>query len=578
MFLRGADAGHKVRRMAMASLLTWPTACGGDDIDASIAGAGTSSGTGSGAQPADSGGATTDGGSGGSAGVTQASSEGSSGGPPPRPPTLAWPDHEPLDCGERGHVVLDSGPGANRINLVVLGDGYTAAELGTTYVEHVDRWLAEMFGAELGLPYDIYTAYFNICRIDVVSNESGVDIPDEDVFVDTAMDGEGSDVTRLGVVNVALFNAQLEDAMSTANFEFDYAAVTLNTDRWFNSGGFPMVYAGGTSPIDVAAHEAGHTFHNLADEYGGDPEPYDGLEPSAVNVTTDPRGGKWSRWHDYVQDELGEIAAFEGGAYHDVGVWRPTNNSKMNQVPALHHAIAIEKIIVDLYSLVGPIDDFEPKTKGLPEAFGVRVIDDAVVRIDWEVDGEVVLADHGSEIWADELGLSPGTHTVSVRVYDDTAWVRDPRRPGMEQEVVWSVEGPAASTPSGVSERAPGRVEPRARPRPGVPKGAVLAHQASPRRRRIVRDNGLLVGAKDAALAGDFARAQALLEAHADDFGSASVTARAAVSQLIECVGSPSTRAAEDAARLLASNPTVRFRKHLRRGCLAGSTLGRSGG
>ncbi len=75
----------------------------------------------------------------------------------------------------------------------------------------------------------------------------------------------------------------------------------------------------------VAAHELGHSFAGLADEYGG-PGRYSGPEPSQVNITTvaDPAQVKW---REFVGRE--GVSTVEGGGYYDSGLWRPTHGSCM---------------------------------------------------------------------------------------------------------------------------------------------------------------------------------------------------------------------------------------------------------
>lgn len=523
-------------------------------------------------------GGTNDGGT--SGGGTDGSDTGTSGGGHDQPPTdsdFEWEDVETLDCGARGHAVLDSGIGENRVNFVILGDGYTADELDDVYVSHVNRMLAEMYGEELGLPHYLYPSFFNICRIDVVSNESGVDIPDEGVEVDTAMDGWGSDDTRLGLIDLDKFQAELDDAMSTANIEPDWAAVTLNTDRWFNSGGYPMIWSGGTSPVDVALHEGGHTFHGLADEYGGDPGPYTGGEPAEPNVTADSAGTKWSEWLGYDQDQIGEIGTYEGGRYYDTGIWRPSGNSKMNLVPARHNAPSVQKVILDIYTLVRPIDDFAPKTSGdLPPALGLRIVDEDMLEVDWEVDGELVLEGAGPRIWTDELELSPGSHEVAARVYDPTPWVRSDHS-SLEQRVVWQVETPEGSrtTRARGARRAGPRVRSSDQPRTNesVPpsrvgrSGAFRPHPASLERARITKANTMLLRACEKILGGRPAEAEAILAAHADQFGPSHAADRETLEAAARCVREPSARSTATARALLASHGLARFRKQLRRAC-----------
>ena len=52
--------------------------------------------------------------------------------------------------------------------------------------------------------------------------------------------------------------------------EVDWTAVVLNGNRWWNAGGRFMVWSGGHKDAGLAAiHEGGHSFQQLADEYGG---------------------------------------------------------------------------------------------------------------------------------------------------------------------------------------------------------------------------------------------------------------------------------------------------------------------
>ncbi len=79
-----------------------------------------------------------------------------------------------------------TGDPAKRFNLVVLGDGYTAAEHGL-FREHVDKHLNVLWTIE---PFKSYRSYINVYAVSIVSAESGVDCdPNLDSpRVDTALD------------------------------------------------------------------------------------------------------------------------------------------------------------------------------------------------------------------------------------------------------------------------------------------------------------------------------------------------------------------------------------------------------
>ena len=62
-------------------------------------------------------------------------------------------------------TLMDNGPSANRIDLVFVGDGYQAGELGL-YASDVDGILPVFFAKE---PLDHYISFFNVHRVDVTS-------------------------------------------------------------------------------------------------------------------------------------------------------------------------------------------------------------------------------------------------------------------------------------------------------------------------------------------------------------------------------------------------------------------------
>jgi hypothetical protein len=350
----------------------------------------------------------------------------------------------PFDCGASGHLLHQSGPPENRVNLVILGDGYREEELATSYHEHVTRFVAQMFSAE-GEPYLSYAKYFNVCSLDVASNQSGTDIPDENVWVDTAFDGNGSDNTRLGLIDDRKVTASLDSLLAGTRIDPDFIAVTLNVNRWFNSGGWLMVWSGARpGKPDVALHEGGHSFHGLADEYGGNPgNRYGGQDVSEPNVTTDPTGARWQEWLGYEQPGVGRIGAYEGGRYYDRGIYRPSPNSKMNQVPALHNAPSMQKIVQDIYRLVRPVDAWTNDEGELdnPCTLELALVDPARVEVTWTVNG--VSADADDEAHFDVVNRlsEPGSYTIEARVYDPTALVRGDRT-SLEQTIRWSVRIP----------------------------------------------------------------------------------------------------------------------------------------
>jgi hypothetical protein len=143
---------------------------------------------------------------------------------------------------------VDTGRSSNRVDLVFFGDGYTAEEIETSYRSHITRMLDHMFQV---IPYSRFGSFFNIHIIDVISNESGADIPSEDVFRDTALDASyeynGGARQILFIDAVKAVMARREATRDTP-FRADIQLVAVNSSR--HGGGSAAgyaVFAGGQS-------------------------------------------------------------------------------------------------------------------------------------------------------------------------------------------------------------------------------------------------------------------------------------------------------------------------------------------
>lgn len=331
----------------------------------------------------------------------------------------------------------------NRINIAIIGDGYTSSELINLYKPTVVSTLDYFFkNTRKSIPYPRYEKFFNIYRIDIASNDSGVDDLANGIYRDTALGGEnGCTDWTIGIcgANWSLVHSAYDQAEQMANFVTDWRLVMLNDDAYNAAAHYP---AEGTLPIysanysgtwdmrDIALHEGAHAWHYLADEYGGDPTTYPYSEPNEVNVTTDPNGTKWSNWLGYTMPDGALVGAYEGGRYYDKGIYRPTISSKMNGGPGNchyigndcgHNAVGIEKIILDIYDLIDPIDSYTDNSGQLVDAemLQLKVIDSEVIKVTWSINGQVI-AENTTENFdlASYIG-SAGTYEISVVARDE---------------------------------------------------------------------------------------------------------------------------------------------------------------
>ncbi|MFO0899828.1 MAG: M64 family metallopeptidase [Pirellulales bacterium] len=336
-------------------------------------------------------------------------------------------------------TLFDHGPASNRWDITIMGDGYTAAQQNRFH-QHADKWAAALFATE---PYHRYLNFFNIQRIDVVSQQSGADIPPEGVFRNTALGasyywGGGSD--RLLSVDDAKVQAVMDQTYAGLSRIKDSAVVSVNHTRYGGAGGRYAVFAGGNgSANEIALHEMGHALYGLADEYGGDPGVYPYSEPSEPNVTKDPTGAKWAQWIGYDEPGVGPIGAYEGGRYYDQGIYRPSEDSKMRDLNRPFDAVSREEMILDLYRKVDPLDGWTPNDDALlnPTSISVDLIDPAVLDVDWLLDGAPISLTNEQVFKPADFPLALGLHTLSARAYDPTEWVRIHRNL-LEETVTWS--------------------------------------------------------------------------------------------------------------------------------------------
>ena len=190
---------------------------------------------------------------------------------------------------------LQMGDPATKVDLLVLGDGYTAAERGK-FERDARRFMEALFSTP---PFREHQKDFNVWGLCPAAEESGVSRPSSGIYrrspVGAAYDTFGTERYVLTTENRAL-----RDVASFAPYEFIEILVNGQT---YGGGGIFNQYA--TVAIDnlwagyVGVHEFGHQFAALADEYYTSDVAYlpaeKKTEPWEPNVTAllDPANLKW---------------------------------------------------------------------------------------------------------------------------------------------------------------------------------------------------------------------------------------------------------------------------------------------
>jgi len=187
------------------------------------------------------------------------------------------------------------GDPATKVDLLVLGDGYTAAER-RKFEKDARRFVEALFSTS---PFREHRKDFNVWGLCPAAEESGVSRPSSGIYrrspVGAAYDTFGTERYVLTTENRVL-----RDVASFAPYEFIEILVNGPT---YGGGGIFNQYA--TVAIDnrwagyVGVHEFGHQFAGLADEYYTSDVAYlpaeKKTEPWEPNVTAllDPANLKW---------------------------------------------------------------------------------------------------------------------------------------------------------------------------------------------------------------------------------------------------------------------------------------------
>jgi hypothetical protein len=190
-------------------------------------------------------------------------------------------------------AVMKNGEPKDKVDLLLMGDGYTAAEMDKWHAD-ARRLAALLFASS---PFKERRADFNVWAVDTPAAASGISRPSDGVWRRSAL---GASYDAFGSERYVLTydNKRLREAAAAAPYEF--IEIVVN-DRKYGGGGIFNLYA--TVAADNAftpyifVHEFGHHFAGLADEYYTSDVAYtppaERVEPWEPNATADAQAGKW---------------------------------------------------------------------------------------------------------------------------------------------------------------------------------------------------------------------------------------------------------------------------------------------
>ena len=222
--------------------------------------------------------------------------------------------------------LLKSGCPEEKIDVVIAAEGYTEEEMAAFYADAqvaMDAILAHE-------PFGKYKDSFNFVAVALPSKDSGVSVPGDGEWKDTALKAHFNTfymdryLTTLRLKN-------MHDKLCGVPYE--HIIILANTDTYGGGGiynSYTLTTAHHPAFKPVVVHEFGHSFAGLADEYYYDDQYveyyYPGIEPWEQNITT--LADFDSKWKDML--ERGEAELLEGAGYQSKGVYRPAKDCRMH--------------------------------------------------------------------------------------------------------------------------------------------------------------------------------------------------------------------------------------------------------
>ena len=249
--------------------------------------------------------------------------------------------------------VMGEGDPATSVDVAFIAEGYTLEEMGKFRAD-VKRIAGYLFDVP---PFKHYQNNFNIYALEAISEESGTDVPGENIYKNTA-------------VNTTFYTFDIDRYLTTfdikslhdiaANVPYDQIFVLINTKR-YGGGGFYNYYTSCSSdhPLtyEVSSHEFGHGFVGLGDEYYSSEVAYEDfynleIEPWEPNLTTLVDFDK--KWKRMLNDSIpiptprtkeyeNKIGVFEGGGYSSKGIYSPFQDCKMKSNNMKHFCPVCEE-------------------------------------------------------------------------------------------------------------------------------------------------------------------------------------------------------------------------------------------
>jgi hypothetical protein len=277
----------------------------------------------------------------------------------------------------------DSGPPSRRIDVAVMGDGFTV-DKGDQQMEA--KWakycLDVLYNEKV---YEEYKNYFNFYFVRLASLEEGVD---PGLSPEELKKAQERNLARHRDINYKIdYSTALDckaagpqgQVMADPTLVYKWLDVAAKEDPGCADDRFVIAFArfgqlgmggGGIANVgkpdkSVTVHEFGHAFSRLLDEYAINPMAPEGmwaktlLAANAYPSPTEPKPDEVP-WAHMLKKKVKGVGIYEGGATFQKGVWRPARTCAMNIGGNQYCPVCREQTLLVIYEYVSPIDEATP--------------------------------------------------------------------------------------------------------------------------------------------------------------------------------------------------------------------------
>ena len=319
------------------------------------------------------------------------------------------------------------------INVVILGDGYTQAQL-PLFVDDAHNSSEVIFKET---PFSNYQNYFNVFLIKVPSNVSGA-ANDPDELIDNYYGSTFNAYYDIERLLVPMRKSKITNVLAHNFPSYDQVILIVNDTRYGGSGGSTATSSTNSSSLEILLHELGHSFANLSDEYwAGDQYAYEGRN---MTQETNIESLRWKNWYD--EFGIGLFPHSESPSWY-----RPHQNCKMRYLGADFCAVCTEGIIERIHSICSPFLSHYPVETDLspsdyPVSFNTNLIkpEPNTLQVKWVLNDSTYLSNLDSFILNEE-DLNEGINNLSVAIVDTTKFLRIDNHNSVHLSTIhWSIK------------------------------------------------------------------------------------------------------------------------------------------